>query len=136
MPEAIPSLAPGDTVMRDLGNGSVGLAARRGGGGRSFSPPRGSVGSYSRSRPGRRSYDQPQGGNFRGSGRHSLPALYGRFDRLLRTTLALIEDGDPTLSPKLKRSRAKLWHIPIDREEFYAAMDESDVALLEGFARH
>ena len=42
MPEAIRSLAPGDTVMHELGNGSVGRAAWRGGSGRSFSAPRGS----------------------------------------------------------------------------------------------
>ena len=71
-----------------------------------------------------------------GSGSHSLPALYVRFDRLLKTTLALIEDGDPTLFLKLKRSRAKLWHILIDREKFYAATDDSDVALLEASAGH
>ena len=71
-----------------------------------------------------------------GSGSHSLPALHARFDRLLMTTLALIEDDDPTLFLKLKRSRTKLWHNLIDREEFYAVTDDSDVALLEDSAGH
>jgi hypothetical protein len=70
-----------------------------------------------------------------GSSSYSLPALYARFERLLKTTLALIKDGDPTLFLKLKRSRAKLWHILIDREEFYAATDDSHVALFETSAR-
>ncbi len=70
-----------------------------------------------------------------GSGDHSLAALYARFDRLLRTTLALIEDSDPPLFLKLKRSRSRLWQILVDREEFHAAMEDPDVALLKGSAR-
>ena len=71
-----------------------------------------------------------------GSGGHSLAALYTRFDRLLRTTLALIEDSDPPLFLKLKRSRPKLWQILVDREQFHATMEETDVALRKGSARH
>jgi hypothetical protein len=70
-----------------------------------------------------------------GSGDHSLAALYARFDRLLRTTLALIEDSDPPLFLKLKGSRSRLWQILVDREEFHAAMEDPDVALLKGSAR-
>jgi len=70
-----------------------------------------------------------------GSGGHSLAALYARFDRLLRTTLALIEDSDPPLFLKLKRSRSRLWQILVDRKEFHAAMEDTDVAQLKGSAR-
>ncbi len=70
-----------------------------------------------------------------GSGGHSLAALYTRFDRLLRTTLALIEDSDPMLYRKLKRSRPKLWHILVDREQFHATMEDADAALLKDPAR-
>ncbi len=70
-----------------------------------------------------------------GSGGHSFAALYGRFDRLLETTLALTEDNDPMLYRKLKRSRPKLWKILVDRDEFRAAMEDADAALLEGSAR-
>jgi hypothetical protein len=71
-----------------------------------------------------------------GSGGHSLAALYGRFDHLLETTLALTEDNDPMLYRKLKRSRSKLWQILVDREEFHAMMEDTDVELLKGSARH
>ncbi len=71
-----------------------------------------------------------------GSGARSLAALYARFDRLLRTTLALIEDSDPPLFLKLKRSRSRLWQILVDREEFHATMEDADVALLKGSVRH
>jgi hypothetical protein len=71
-----------------------------------------------------------------GSDDHSLAALYARFDRLLRTTLDLIEDGDPPLFLKLKQSRSRLWQVLVDREEFHAAMEGADVALLKGSARH
>ncbi len=71
-----------------------------------------------------------------GSGGHSLAALYGRFDRLLETTLALTEDNDPMLYRKLKRSRSKLWQILVDREEFHATMEETDVALRKSSVRH
>ena len=71
-----------------------------------------------------------------GSGGHSLAALYTRFDRLLRTTLALIEDSDPPLFLKLKRSRPKLWQILVAREQFHATMEETDVALRKGSVRH
>ena len=71
-----------------------------------------------------------------GSGGHSLAALYGRFDRLLESTLALTEDSDPMLYRKLKRSRPKLWQILVDREEFHAMMEDTDVELLKGSARH
>jgi len=71
-----------------------------------------------------------------GSGGHSLAALYARFDHLLRTTLELIEDSDPPLFLKLKRSRPMLWQILAVREQFYATMEETDVALREGSARH
>jgi hypothetical protein len=70
-----------------------------------------------------------------GSGGHSLAALYARFDHLLRTTLALIEDSDPPLFLKLNRSRPKLWQILVDREEFHAMMEDTDVELLKGSAR-
>ncbi len=70
-----------------------------------------------------------------GSGGHSLAALYGRFDRLLETTLALTEDNDPMLYRKLKRSRPKLWKNLVDREAFLAATDDSDFALLKDSAR-
>lgn len=70
-----------------------------------------------------------------GAGDYNLAALYARFDRLLRTTLALIEHSDPPVFLKLKRSRSRLWQILIDREEFHAAMEDTDVALLRGFAR-
>ncbi len=70
-----------------------------------------------------------------GSGGHSLPALYGRFDRLLETTLALTEENDPMLYRKLKRSRPRLWRILIDREAFLAATDESDAVVLKDSAR-
>jgi hypothetical protein len=71
-----------------------------------------------------------------GSGGHSLAALYGRFDRLLETTLALTEDNDPMLYRKLKRSRSKLWQILVDREEFHATMEKTDVALRKSSVRH
>ena len=71
-----------------------------------------------------------------GSGRHRLPALYGRFDRLLETTLALTEDNDPMLYRKLKRSRSKLWQILVDREEFHVTMEQTDVALRKSSIRH
>ncbi len=71
-----------------------------------------------------------------GSGDHSLAALYARFDRLLRTTLDLIEDGDPPLFLKLERSRPRLWQILVDREEFHATMEDTDVALRKGAAHH
>ncbi len=71
-----------------------------------------------------------------GSGDHSLAALYSRFDRLLRTTLALIEGSDPPLFLKLKRSRPRLWQILVDREEFHIMMADTDGALLNGSARH
>jgi len=70
-----------------------------------------------------------------GSGHHSLPALYGRFDRLLETTLALTEDSDPMLYRRLKRSRPKLWLILADRKAFHAAMEAPDTALLKDSAR-
>ncbi len=70
-----------------------------------------------------------------GSGGHSLAALYGRFDRLLETTLALTEDNDPMLYRKLKRSRPKLWQILVDREAFLATTDDSNFALLKDSAR-
>ncbi len=62
--------------------------------------------------------------------------IYTRFDRLLRTTLALIEDSDPPLFLKLKRSRPRLWQILVDREEFHIMMADTDGALLKGSARH
>ncbi len=70
-----------------------------------------------------------------GSGGHSLAALYGRFDRLLETTLALTEDNDPMLYRKLKRSRPKLWQILVDREKFHATMEDADAALRKDPAR-
>ncbi len=70
-----------------------------------------------------------------GSGGPSLAALYGRFDRLLETTLALTEDNDPMLYRKLKRSRPKLWQILVDREKFHATMEDSDAALRKDPAR-
>jgi hypothetical protein len=71
-----------------------------------------------------------------GSDRHDLPALYGRFDRLLDTTLALVEGDDPMLYRRLKRSRTKLWHILADREAFLVSTDDPDVALLKDPSRH
>ncbi len=71
-----------------------------------------------------------------GSGDHSLAALYSRFDRLLRTTLALIEDSEPPLFLKLKRLRPRLWQILVDREEFHIMMADTDGTLLNGSARH
>ncbi len=70
-----------------------------------------------------------------GSGGPSLAALYGRFDRLLETTLALTEENDPMLYRKLKRSRPRLWRILIDRAAFLDATDESDAVVLKDSAR-
>ena len=70
-----------------------------------------------------------------GSGGHSFAALYGRFDRLLETTLALTEDNDPMLYRKLKRSRPKLWQILVDREKFQSTMEDADAALRKDPAR-
>jgi hypothetical protein len=72
----------------------------------------------------------------RGSGGDSLTMLYARFDHLLQTTLALIEDRDPPLFLKLERSRPRLWHMLVDREEFHAAMADADIAPLKGSVRH
>ena len=92
MPKAIRSLAPDTTVMHDLGNGSVAHAGRRGGGGRSFSAPRGSGGSYGRSGSNRRSYSQPQSGSFRGSGGSTSWAHKELIDGKMEVS-ALSEDG-------------------------------------------
>jgi hypothetical protein len=48
----------------------------------------------------------------------------------------LIEDSDPPLFLKLKRSRPKLWQILAVREQFHATMEETDVALRKGSFRH
>ncbi len=62
--------------------------------------------------------------------------IYTRFDRLLRTTLALIEDSDPPLFLKLKRSRPMLWQILAVRDQFHATIEETDVVLRKGSVRH
>ena len=71
VPEAIRALAPDNTGIAELGQGSDALArGRRGGGGRSFSAPRRSSGSVSRSRSSanKRSNTRSRSGSFRGSG--------------------------------------------------------------------
>ena len=63
-----------------------------------------------------------------GSSSQDIQALYARFDRLLKTTLDLLAEGDPALFLRLKRSRITLWHTLSDRQEFYAVAGKTDIA--------